>query len=158
MSSADEIPREGGKVTFQDNSCFVCGDRNPIGLHLKFKLDRENHRASSSVKFTPEHQGWDGVVHGGLLASVLDDVMAYAIMTTDNLAITTKMTTKYRQAVSVGETLHLEGEVVKLTRRLGSTRAVAYVLDNDDPSRRIIKVEAEGTYYLDHPLGGDTSE
>jgi acyl-coenzyme A thioesterase PaaI-like protein len=158
MSEMDDIPREGNKVRFRDNGCFVCGKENPIGLHLNFELDRENHRAKSSVTFGPEHQGWDGVVHGGLLSSVLDDVMAYAIMTTDNLAITTRLSTTYRKPVKVGETLFLEGSVDKIGSRTAKTCAVGYVIigeNSDNADNREIKVEAEGIYYLDHPTGDE---
>ena len=155
MGTRDSIPRQGDKVAFRDRRCFVCGKANPIGLHLVFDLDRENDRATSSVTFGVDHQGWDGVVHGGLLASVLDDVMAYAIMTTDNLAITTRMTTTYRQPVKVGETLYLEGIVEKLGSRIAKTKAVGYTLvTNGNKQEKIIKVEAEGAYFLDHPAGG----
>jgi len=154
MDDERGIPTEGNRVTFQDDHCFVCGKENPIGLHLKFELDRENHKAGSSVIFTKDHQGWDGVVHGGLLSSVMDDVMAYAVMTTDNLAVTTHMSVTFRKPVLVGEKLYLEGEVVKLTRRTAVTRAVAYVHDDASDDGRIVMVEAEGTYFLDKPRGG----
>ena len=76
MSIKDEIAKDGERVSWREDGCFVCGKSNPIGLKLKFDVDKENNISRSSVVFSAEHQGWDGVVHGGLLAAVLDDAMA----------------------------------------------------------------------------------
>jgi acyl-coenzyme A thioesterase PaaI-like protein len=57
-------------------SCFVCGEANPLGLNLRFETDGRRVRA----KFfpLPEHNGFKGVVHGGLIATVLDEIMFWA--------------------------------------------------------------------------------
>ncbi|MCX6645652.1 MAG: PaaI family thioesterase [bacterium] len=150
MKEKLEIPRTGQKVEWCDDGCFVCGRNNQIGLHIKFDFDRENHRAMASHVFSPEHQGWDRVVHGGIIAAVLDDVMAYAIMTTNNLAITTRMSVTYRKEVRVGETVYLDGWIEKLTSRAAKTKGVLYTLENGE---KIVKAEADGTYFLDRPEG-----
>lgn len=152
MKERTEIPREGRKVKWLDDGCFVCGSTNPIGLHLEFKLDHENKRATSELVFRPEHQGWDNVVHGGLQASVLDDVMAYAIMTTNKLAITTRMSIKFRKEVKVGETVYLEGWVDNLGSRIAKTKGILYTLEDGE---KIINTECEGTYFLDRPQGDE---
>ena len=56
------------------NNCFVCGPDNPIGLHLTFRMDGTVCRS----EFTPDqcHVGFDGMTHGGILYSALDDAMA----------------------------------------------------------------------------------
>ena len=56
------------------NECFVCGPDNPIGLHLVFRLED----GACVSEFTPgrDHVGYPGVVHGGMIYSALDDVMA----------------------------------------------------------------------------------
>jgi len=151
MNIKDDMSKEGSKVTWEDDGCFVCGRANTIGLKLKFDVDKETNTSRSSVVFTREYQGWDKVVHGGILAAVLDDAMAYALMSLDKLAITTKMTIKYRKPVIIGETLYLEGTIDKIKSRLAFTKAVGYVIEDET---RINKVEAEGTFYLDNPLKG----
>lgn len=57
-------------------SCFVCGSRNPIGLKLRFETDGRIVR----VRFTlrREHGGFIDVIHGGVLATVLDEIMVWA--------------------------------------------------------------------------------
>ncbi|HDS30848.1 MAG TPA: PaaI family thioesterase [Firmicutes bacterium] len=151
MKDRENIPREGNKVSFRDDGCFVCGPNNPIGLKLKFEYDRDNKRATSKVTFRKEHQGWDGVVHGGLLAAVLDDVMAHSVLCTDNLAITTRFNIIYRSPVGTGETVYLEGQVVEMKSRLAKVTGVAYTLNGEKDGRREIKCEAEAYYYLDSP-------
>lgn len=138
-------------MTFRDKGCFVCGQSNPIGLHLEFQYDREKSRASGRATFGEEHQGWDGVVHGGILAAVLDDVMAHAILTTNNLAITTHISVTYRDAVQVGEEVLLEGVVTELRPRVARARGVIYSLAEDGSGEMIVRCQAEGTYYLDAP-------
>jgi acyl-coenzyme A thioesterase PaaI-like protein len=151
MENQTEFPEEGMRVRFRDKSCFVCGQANPIGLHLEFRYDRENRSASTSVAFCDQHQGWDGVVHGGILAAVLDDVMAHAILTTDNLAITTHLKVTYREAIMVGEQVFLNGVVVELRPRAAKARGIIYTLSGDGSEVKDIKCEAEATYFLDSP-------
>jgi acyl-coenzyme A thioesterase PaaI-like protein len=151
MNTSRDRPRLGARVALQDDACFVCGPSNPIGLHLEFERDIENRRATSRVTFAKEHQGWDGVVHGGILAAVLDDVMAYAIMTTDNLPITTRISVMYRKPVRVGETMALEGIVVEIRPRVAQARGIIYPADGGEGARQDIRCEAEGIYYLDAP-------
>ena len=57
-------------------SCFVCGEANPLGLNLRFETDGRVVR----TRFTPrpEHIGFKGVVHGGILSTVLDEIMVWA--------------------------------------------------------------------------------
>jgi len=57
-------------------SCFVCGEANPVGLNLRFETDGRLVRAKFSPR--PEHAGFQGVVHGGLIATVLDEIMFWA--------------------------------------------------------------------------------
>ena len=53
-----------------DDMCFACGRKNPIGLKLQFHFDGDDYVTTFEVR--PEHQGWAGIVHGGLLATALD--------------------------------------------------------------------------------------
>ena len=59
----------------QSNSCFACGKSNPLGLNLKFQV----HGESIETEWIPEphHTGFANTVHGGLIATVLDEIMAW---------------------------------------------------------------------------------
>ena len=63
MSEKENIPREGNKVRFRDDGCFVCGEKYPIGLHLKFDLDRETNTARSKVVFSADVNTVQGPVN-----------------------------------------------------------------------------------------------
>jgi len=151
MDKRDEIPRSGEIVSFRNNGCFVCGPENPIGLRCVFTHDGENRRATTSVTFRKDHQGWDGIVHGGLLVSVLDDVMDHAILSIGKLGLTTHMNITFRKAVKTGEEVRFEGEIIELKSRTARTHAIGYSSKNGDSGEKEIFVEAEGVYFLDSP-------
>lgn len=91
--------------------CFVCGPANPIGLRLDFALDDDVCRA----RFTPgrDHVGWDGVTHGGILYSVLDDVMANWLHLQSLTGFTARCEIRYREPLPVAVTVDLEGRCVR---------------------------------------------
>ncbi|MCJ7751507.1 MAG: PaaI family thioesterase, partial [Armatimonadetes bacterium] len=69
-----------------DDMCFACGKGNPIGLKLDFRFEGEEYVTEFEVR--PEYQGWAGIVHGGLLATVLDETMARLLWEKELNAIT----------------------------------------------------------------------
>ncbi len=103
------MTREQGRP--DANACFVCGPDNPAGLRIAFRLEDDVCRA----EFTPEaiHQGYDGVTHGGIIYSLLDDVMANCLFLKGIRAYTAKCEIRYRDPVPVGETLRMEGREVR---------------------------------------------
>jgi uncharacterized protein (TIGR00369 family) len=93
-----------------DNHCFACGRENPIGLKLSFEWDGGVLTAS----FTPlkAHQGYAGIVHGGIVATVLDECMAQAaIRKFGDMAATVEITVRFRKALMVGEETRAEATV-----------------------------------------------
>jgi uncharacterized protein (TIGR00369 family) len=83
--------------------CFVCGANNNVGLKLDFKLDRENHQAICSTVISDEYQGWDGIVHGGIIASMLDGSMVYACKSMDLACFTAELTVRYKKPVPLNK-------------------------------------------------------
>lgn len=110
------------------NGCFVCGEANPIGLGVRFRLDGETVRA----EFTPEarHAGYDGVTHGGIVFSLLDDVMANGIFLRGERAFTARADIRYRQALPIGVAVQLEGEITRRRGRLTETVGRMYRCDD----------------------------
>jgi acyl-coenzyme A thioesterase PaaI-like protein len=96
------------------NRCFVCGPTNPIGLHLQFRLEGDICR----TEFTPgpDHGGYSGMTHGGILYSVLDDVMANWLHLQGIRAYTARCEVRYRDPLPIGTLVRLEG---RMTRRRG---------------------------------------
>jgi acyl-coenzyme A thioesterase PaaI-like protein len=102
--------------TLQPNSrhCFVCGIANPFGLGLRFyQTDLGEVAADATV---PEHfQGYPGIVHGGVVAAMLDEIAGRAHMGGDppRFMFTAKMDIRYRKNVPVGQPLRLIGRAGK---------------------------------------------
>lgn len=105
----------------QPNSlhCFVCGLENPAGLHLAF-YDQPDGSVISDITVPDRYQGYPGVVHGGILASMLDEVASRAAMQGDTtrLMMTAKLEVRYRKPVPIGQPLHLVGRLGKRRGRL----------------------------------------
>jgi uncharacterized protein (TIGR00369 family) len=97
---------------FKDNrQCFVCGEKNPGGLQVVIRMDKGRGRAAAEVVFPERFQGWEGVVHGGLLATVLDEVMIYAAGSNGLRCVTGEITIRYIKPARTGEAYRLEGRV-----------------------------------------------
>ena len=105
-------------VSLQDaaNHCFVCGPGNPIGLNVRFRLDGEVCRA----EFTPDarHVGYENVTHGGILFSLLDDVMANWLWLQGIKSFTAKADIRYRASLPIGTPVSLEGRCRQRRGRL----------------------------------------
>ena len=103
-------------MTKQANSlsCFVCGLENPVGLHINFY---ETGPGEVSADFTPaEHyQGYPGVLHGGIAATILDEAAGRAHMGIfpPRFMFTAKIEVKYRKNIPVGKPLKIIGRAGK---------------------------------------------
>jgi len=96
-----------------DQGCFVCGSRNQQGLHLEFSYAPESGEATAEVAFPPHLQGWSGLTHGGLLATVLDEAMIKAAAGRGWKCVTRQMTVSYLRPVPTVARYHLRGTVVR---------------------------------------------
>lgn len=101
--------------------CFGCGENNPCGLKLKFKQDGKTARA----EFTPTklHQGWSGIIHGGVIATILDEAMGYAAFYEGIKCVTGSMQTKFKRPLLVDEPIIVTASVTRNARRYVETEA-----------------------------------
>ncbi len=104
-----------------DHACFGCGDENPIGLHLQFSPTDGGVTAT----FVPEpaHQGFDNVIHGGIISSVLDEAMAWATTRAGVWAVTAEMAVRFKNPLAVGEAATVNARVTEQRGRIISTSA-----------------------------------
>lgn len=113
-------------INKQPNShmCFVCGLQNPFGLHLPFYDDGKDTVTSEFV-IQPNHQGYPGVAHGGIVAAILDEVGGRTVMIADpqRFFVTAKFEIKYRQPVPVEQPLRGVGRLLKINTRLARAQA-----------------------------------
>jgi uncharacterized protein (TIGR00369 family) len=77
------------------------------------------------TQFTPTdlHQGWQGVVHGGILTTLLDEAMAYTLFYSGVRAVTARMEVRFRASAQAGDLLQVEARVVRDTRRAADVEA-----------------------------------
>lgn len=126
-------PRYG----FADHHCFACGDTNPIGMGLRIELGER--RASATWVPRADDVGWSDRVHGGLVATVLDEVMAWAPSSDDAWAVTASFSVRFHQAVHPGQELRAEAWVESQRRRI-------YQVRGEVRSGHRLVAEATGTY------------
>ena len=96
-------------------SCFVCGESNPIGLNLRFHTDGRTVR----TRFVPksEHIGFKKTVHGGIISTLLDEMMAWACaVQTKRFAFCAELTVRFLHPVRPGEEMTAVGELVSNRR------------------------------------------
>ena len=92
-------------------ACFVCGKGNPHGLQLDFFV--EENRVTTTFVPRLEHQGWPGFVHGGIIATVLDETIGRAGFLVDAWAMTGRLEIRYRQPAPIDQPISFVGTIVK---------------------------------------------
>ena len=102
--------------TLREHYCFGCGRHNPIGLHLEFERDDDGSVVADYTP-RPEDQGFPEVMHGGLLALLLDEAMGWAMYVDSLFAVTAKMEVRYRRAVGLDVPLTTRARLVRARGR-----------------------------------------
>ncbi len=108
----------------RDRMCFACGPDNPIGLHLEFSQTESGDLVTEFIP-RPEHQSFDGIMHGGFMSLLLDEVMGKLLTLKGIRAYTARMETRYRHAAGIGEKLRITGRIVFDKGRMIEMQAVA---------------------------------
>ncbi|MCK9556495.1 MAG: PaaI family thioesterase [Candidatus Cloacimonetes bacterium] len=106
-------------------NCFVCGKDNPIGLKVDFSYD-EMGSAKAVLKLSELYEGYPNVIHGGIISTLMDEVMAKAVIHSGKLAYTAKLNISYRKALSPDTEITLWGRIVSAKSRTIRTEARIY--------------------------------
>jgi len=130
-------------------TCFLCGRDNPVGL----KMVWENHPAEGEIRATvtvgEEFNGYPGVVHGGILAAILDETAGRSVLLEggpDDLMVTAKIEVTYRCPTPTGTPLLAVGRVVERSEKQAETRGEIRLPDGT--------VSARATVWLARPPRG----
>jgi acyl-coenzyme A thioesterase PaaI-like protein len=130
----------------QPNSqyCFICGMENPVGLHLHIYETAPGEVESTYI--APDHfQGYPGVLHGGIVAALIDEISGRAQMGSDPMdprfMFTAKLEVKYRRNVPIGKPLKITSKAGKSKARSAEAWAGIYDAEPDE-------LLAEGTTLL----------
>lgn len=103
-------------------NCFVCGSENPSGLHIPFsRLPDGRSRAEYVAR--PDHVGWPEIIHGGLLFTLMDEAVAWAVMYAGLHGVTGKAEARFRAPAKVGMQLVVTGAIKESSRRAFRTHA-----------------------------------
>jgi acyl-coenzyme A thioesterase PaaI-like protein len=128
-----------GRLAFEPHNCFVCGELNAAGLQLQ--IHAEDGRGWTETALSGRFEGWEGVVHGGILSAIADEVMAWAVISTGELGVTVRMETEFRQPVTVGQAIRADGWITDRRRRRFETAARLVDRRTED-----VLVEARAAY------------
>lgn len=122
--------------------CFACGQRNPYGLHLVFR--RENETVVAEFQPREEHLGFPGVIHGGIVAAVLDETLGRTSILADKpeWTMTGRLEVRYRRYVPYGPLLRVRASLINQRKRMIQAKGVL-TLANDEET---VLAEAQGTF------------
>ena len=127
-----------------DNYCFVCGKKNPIGLKLNFSFDGK----TITTEFLPqkEHQGYFNIVHGGIISTLLDEAMVKLAIEMGMPAVTAHMDIRLKKALNVGKKITVQAEILRNTKKILEVHAKAVTEDNvivADATGKLMKISSE---------------
>jgi acyl-coenzyme A thioesterase PaaI-like protein len=121
--------------------CFACGPNNPVGLRIRFALN--DGRVTAQFTANENHVGFENTVHGGIIYSALDDVMANVLYLQNRKAHTARCEIRYRRALEVGQTINLTGWIDNERRRLIVLKGEARLAASDE-----LVADAEASFML----------
>jgi acyl-coenzyme A thioesterase PaaI-like protein len=104
------------------SQCFACSPENPRGLHLDFRPDAAGNYCA---EWLPEagFEGFRGVIHGGIVSTVLDESMAKAVAATGAFGFTAELRVRFRQQVPPGAAVQVRGWIADSGKRMLKTEA-----------------------------------
>ena len=133
-----------------DNYCFVCGRDNPRGLKIKVTYFPEEQAAETGLALPREYQGWADVIHGGILSTLLDEMMAHAVWRFAGPGVTLSMEVRFHHPLKPDEDILVRGV---LTAGNGSRRTAEAQITRASDQRKI--ASAKSRFLLLEGSGGE---
>jgi uncharacterized protein (TIGR00369 family) len=118
----------GQRIGLAPHNCFACGTLNTHGLQLE--LHAGDDRCWTELVLPDRFQGWEGIAHGGIVTTILDEVMGWALIDHDLWGVTARMSIEFKHPVPIGRRIRAEGRVLSSRRRLVEAEGV--ILDRED--------------------------
>lgn len=111
-------PGRANMELVDEGMCFICGKANPIGLKVDFDVDREGLKIRGLFTPRQEHEGYKGIMHGGLVAALLDEAMVKLLWEVGIPAVSAALDIRLARPAKVGEPISISGWVDSLKGRL----------------------------------------
>jgi uncharacterized protein (TIGR00369 family) len=92
-------------------NCFICGDKNPIGLNVPFYV--KDQKVVAEYTAGRHFEGYKDILHGGILSALLDEVMIRSVLALGIYALTSEIKVKFKKIVKIGDKLFLEGRMIE---------------------------------------------
>ena len=119
-ATATAVVRAGGATfEFSPHNCFACGTLNTHGMQLDLHI--EAGRCWTELSLAPRFEGWEGIAHGGILCTILDEVMAWSLVGADNWGVTARLSVDFKRPAPIGRPIRADGWITKERRRLVET-------------------------------------
>ena len=112
----DDVRIGGSRIVIEPHNCFACGSLNVHGLHLE--LHAGGDRCWTELVLDRRFEGWEGIAHGGIVCTILDEVMAWALVDHDLWGVTARLNVDFRRPVPIGRRIRGEGRVRETKRRV----------------------------------------
>ncbi|HNQ19858.1 MAG TPA: PaaI family thioesterase [Bacteroidales bacterium] len=124
----------------QDDFCFGCSEKNPVGLQLDF-YDYGDYVESEWIA-NKNYEGWHGVLHGGIVATLLDEVGSWVIISKIGRAgMTVELNVRYHKKISTNEKIYIQGKLIEHKRNIAVIESK--IIQNGE-----IKASAISKYFL----------
>lgn len=146
-SRKDPTSHPNGRRQPNSHGCFICGLENAIGLKMVFEEDHEKHEVRAELVVPEQYRSYPGVVHGGIVATILDETSGRAIMleTQDDNTFfaTARMSIRYRQPTPTNTPLLAIGWVEQYGPSRAKVKGKLVLQDSVDASRATVLAECE---------------
>jgi acyl-coenzyme A thioesterase PaaI-like protein len=114
-------PAKDLRFEVEPHHCFACGSLSEHGMQLELHVTGD--RCWTELELADRFQGWDGIAHGGIVCTILDEVMAWSLAATDNWGLTARIVVDFKRPVRLRVPIRAEGWIVRRRRRLMDTAA-----------------------------------
>jgi uncharacterized protein (TIGR00369 family) len=120
----DAVPTvtiDGAPFPIRPHHCFACGQLNVDGLHMPLHIEGDS--CWTELVLSDRFEGWEGIAHGGIVCTLLDEVMAWSLAARDAWSLTARMSIEFKRPIEIGRRIRGEGRLVEQRRRLITTEA-----------------------------------
>ncbi|RPJ34126.1 MAG: PaaI family thioesterase [Deltaproteobacteria bacterium] len=107
-------------------NCFACGSNNDRGLHLNFHA-REDGSVWGNFIADPKFEGYSGMIHGGIIATLLDSAITHCLLHKGVSALTGRLSVRYLSPIPIGSIVQLKAQMLKTAHRIFFMEGQAFV-------------------------------